>query len=99
MTNRITNRVHYIDALRGAAIMLSLEQHIGVWLFRADGTTGQLERSIFYWINAFIRTYIMVTHLGYGQSEAVAEKYRTCNVKFDLIDFDCHIKNISVEKE
>jgi len=54
---------------------------------------------IFDWSNAFIRTYIMVTHLGYGQSEAVAAKYRTCNVKFDLIDFDGHIRNISIKKE
>lgn len=54
---------------------------------------------IFDWSNAFIRIYIMVTHLGYSQSDAVAEKYRTCNVRFDLIDFDGHIKNIRVKKE
>ncbi len=54
---------------------------------------------IFDWSGAFIRTYIIVTHLGYGQSNAVAEKYRTCNVKFDLINFDGHIKNIRVKKE
>ena len=54
---------------------------------------------IFDWSDAFIRTYIMVTHLGYRQSDAVAEKYRICNVKFDLVDFDGHIKNIRVKKE
>jgi hypothetical protein len=54
---------------------------------------------IFDWSNAFIRTYIIVTHLGYSRSDAVAEKYRTCNVRFDLIDFDGHIKNIRVKKE
>jgi hypothetical protein len=54
---------------------------------------------IFDWSDAFIRTYIMVTHLGYRRSDAVSEKYRICNVKFDLVDFDGHIKNIRVKKE
>ena len=50
--NTNIKRVHYIDALRGAAIMLSLNQHIGAWLYRADRTAGQLERALFYWINS-----------------------------------------------
>ena len=54
---------------------------------------------IFDWSNAFIRTYIIVTHLGYDQSDAVSANYQTCNVRFDLTDFDGHIKNISVKKE
>jgi hypothetical protein len=54
---------------------------------------------IFDWSAAFIRTFIMVTHLGYGQPEVVANKYRACNIKFDLIDYDGHIKNIRVKKE
>jgi len=54
---------------------------------------------IFDWSAEFIRTYIMVTHLGYGQSDVVVDKYRTCNIRFDLIDFDGHIKNIRVKKE
>ena len=54
---------------------------------------------IFDWSDTFIQTYIIVTHLGYRQSDAAAEKYRTCNLRFDPIDFDGHIKNISVKKE
>jgi hypothetical protein len=54
---------------------------------------------IFDWSATFIRTYIIVTHLGNSPPDAVAEKYRTCNVKFDLIDFDGHIKHIRVKKE
>jgi hypothetical protein len=54
---------------------------------------------IFDWSATFIRTYIIVTHLSYSPPDAVAEKYRTCNVKFDLIDFDGHIKHIRVKKE
>jgi len=54
---------------------------------------------IFDWSNAFIRTYIIVTHLGEGRSDALSAKYQTCNVRFDLTDFDGHIKNISVKKE
>ena len=54
---------------------------------------------IFDWSDSFIRTYIIVTHLGYSPPDAVAEKYRSCNVKFDLIDIDGHIKNIRVRKE
>jgi hypothetical protein len=54
---------------------------------------------IFDWSDAFIRTYIIVTHLGYRRPEGAAAKYRTCNIKFDLIDYDGQIKNIRVKKE
>lgn len=53
---------------------------------------------IFDWSADFIQTYIIVTHLGYRRSEAIAKKYRTCNVRFDLIDFDGHIRNIRITK-
>ncbi|MGD2022512.1 MAG: hypothetical protein PVH74_13200 [Desulfobacterales bacterium] len=54
---------------------------------------------IFDWSAAFIRTYIIVSHLAYHQSEAVAQKYPVCNVRFDLIDFDGHIRNVRITKE
>ncbi len=54
---------------------------------------------IFDWSDFFIRTYIIVTHLGYSRPDAVAEKYRTCNVRFELIDFDGRLKNVRVKKE
>ena len=54
---------------------------------------------IFDWSDMFIRTYIIVTHLGYHQSEIADEKYQIRNIRFDLVDFDGHIKNISVKKE
>jgi len=54
---------------------------------------------IFDWSDSFIRTYIIVTHLGYSRPDAVAEKYRTCNVRFELIDFDGRFKNVRVKKE
>ena len=54
---------------------------------------------IFDWSDSFIRTYIIVTHLGYSRPDAVAEKYKTCNLRFELIDFDDHLKNVRVKKE
>jgi hypothetical protein len=54
---------------------------------------------IFDWSNTFIRTYIIVTHLGVGRPEAVADKYRICNVRFELINIDGHLKNIRVRSE
>jgi hypothetical protein len=54
---------------------------------------------IFDWSDSFIRTYIIVTHLGYSRPDAVAKKFKTCNVRFELIDFDGHLKNVRVKKE
>jgi hypothetical protein len=54
---------------------------------------------IFDWSDSFIRTYIIVTHLGYSRSDAVAEKFTTCNVRFELIDFDGRFKNVRIKKE
>lgn len=54
---------------------------------------------IFDWCDSFIRNYIIVTHLGYSQPDAVAEKFRTCNLRFELIDVDDRLKNVRVKKE
>jgi hypothetical protein len=54
---------------------------------------------IFDWSDSFIRTYIIVTHLGYSRPDAVAKKFKTCNVRFELIDFDGHLKKVRVKKE
>jgi hypothetical protein len=54
---------------------------------------------IFDWSDAFIRTYIIVTHLGTNRTEAVAHNHRIYNVKFELINFDGHLKNIRVRSE
>ena len=54
---------------------------------------------IFDWSDSFIQNYIIVTHLGHDRSDDAVEKYQTRNIRFDLIDFDDHIKNISVKRE
>ncbi len=54
---------------------------------------------IFDWSDAFIRTYIIVTHLGINRCEAVANNYRICNVRFELINIDGRLKNIRVRNE
>jgi hypothetical protein len=54
---------------------------------------------IFDWSEDFIRTYIIVTHLGLNCGEAVAKNHRICNVRFELIDMDAHIKHIRVRNE
>ena len=54
---------------------------------------------IFDWSAAFIRTYIIVTHLGVNRREFVADNYRIYNVRFELIDIDGHLKNIRVRSE
>lgn len=54
---------------------------------------------IFEWSDSFIRTYIMVTHLRYSRPDAVAKKFKTCNVRFELIGFDGRLKNVRVKKE
>jgi hypothetical protein len=54
---------------------------------------------IFDWCNAFIRTYIIVTQLAANDGEAVANNYRTCNVRFELIDIDGRFKNIRIRNE
>ena len=54
---------------------------------------------IFDWSESFIQTYIIVTHRSHLPSEAMAQKYRMCQVRFELIDFDGGLKNVRVKKE
>ena len=54
---------------------------------------------IFDWSDAFIRTYIIVTHQGINRCEAVAKNYRICNLRFELINIDGRLKNIRVRNE
>jgi hypothetical protein len=54
---------------------------------------------IFDWSGSFIRTYIIVSHRSDHPSDQIAQKYRVCRVRFELIDFDDRLKNIRVKKE
>ena len=54
---------------------------------------------IFDWSDSFIRTYIFVTHLGYSRPDAVVKKFKTCDVRFELIDLDGRLKNVQVRIE
>jgi len=54
---------------------------------------------IFDWSDAFIRTYIIVTHLGMDGCEAVAKNHRISNARFELINIDGRLKNIRVKNE
>jgi hypothetical protein len=54
---------------------------------------------IFDWSDAFIRTYIIVTHLAVNRREAVADNHRIYNVRFELINIDGHLKNVRVRNE
>lgn len=54
---------------------------------------------IFDWTKAFIRTYIIVTHLNMNRRAAVADHYRICNVQFELINIEDRVKNVRVRHE
>lgn len=54
---------------------------------------------IFDWSEAFIQTYIIVTHLGMNRRAAVADHYRICNVRFELINIEDRLKNVRVRHE
>ena len=54
---------------------------------------------IFDWSDAFIRTYIIVTHLDVNRCETVAKNHRICNARFELINIDGGLKNIRVRNE
>jgi hypothetical protein len=54
---------------------------------------------IFDWSDAFIRTYIIVTHLGMNCCEAAAKNHRIFNARFELINIDGGLKNIRVKNE
>jgi hypothetical protein len=56
-------------------------------------------RFIFDWSESFIQTYIIVSHRSCRPPDNIAQKYRVSRVKFELIDFDGRLKNISVHKE
>ena len=56
-------------------------------------------RFIFEWSDAFIRTYIIVTHLGMNHDEAIAKKFPISNLRLKLINMDGHLKNIRVAYE
>lgn len=46
--NKQTERLYAVDALRGLAILFSLNQHLGIWFFRS----GFKNQPVFYYINA-----------------------------------------------
>jgi zona occludens toxin (predicted ATPase) len=54
---------------------------------------------IYDWSAAFIRTYIIVTHLAMNHRQAAADNYPVCNVRFELINPDGHFKNVRVRNE
>ena len=54
---------------------------------------------IFDWSDAFIRTYIIVTHMGMNPGEAVAKNHRISNARFELINIDGGLKHIRVRNE
>jgi hypothetical protein len=54
---------------------------------------------IYDWSAAFIQTYIIVTHLAMNRCQAAANNYPTCNVRFELINIDGHLKNVRVRNE
>lgn len=54
---------------------------------------------IFDWSDAFIQTYIIVTHLGVDHSEAMAKNLQFSNLRLALIDIDGHLKNVRVSYE
>jgi len=54
---------------------------------------------IFDWSDAFIQTYIIVTHLDMNRCEASAKNHRISNLRLELINIDGHLKNIRVKHE
>ena len=54
---------------------------------------------IFNWSAAFVRTYIIVTHLAMNDGQVAANNYPVCNVRFELIDIDGQLKNVRVINE
>ena len=54
---------------------------------------------IFDWSDAFIQTYIIVTHLDMNRCEASATNHQTCNLRLEMINIDGHLKNIRVKHE
>jgi hypothetical protein len=54
---------------------------------------------IYDWSAAFIRTYIIVTHLAMNRGQTAANNFPVCNVRFELINTDGHLKNVRVRNE
>ena len=54
---------------------------------------------IFDWTESFIQNYIIVTHQRLQPVDSVAKSLKAIHVRFELIDFDGHIKNVRVRKE
>ena len=54
---------------------------------------------IFDWSDSFMQCYIIVTHRNFEPTAAVTRNFKTCNVRFDLINFDGRVKHIRVGKE
>ena len=54
---------------------------------------------IFDRCNAFIRTYVAVTHLDRDRFQPDPQKYSTRRVRFDLVDYNGRVKNILIRNE
>ena len=54
---------------------------------------------IYDWSSAFIRTYIIVTHLSLNRCQGNANNYPICKVRFELINIDGHLKTVRVRNE
>lgn len=54
---------------------------------------------IFDWSKAFIKTYIVVTHLSRDRRAAAADHYHICNVRFELVNLEDRLKNVRVRHE
>ena len=54
---------------------------------------------IFDWSRSFIQSYIIVTHQRYQPIHTGAESLKATHVRFELIGFDGHVKNVRVRKE
>ena len=54
---------------------------------------------IFEWSDAFIQSYIIVTHLGMNHCQAMAKNLKFSNLRLELIDIDGHLKKVRVRYE
>ena len=54
---------------------------------------------IYDWSAAFIRTYIIVTHLAMNRCQVNANHYPICKVRFELINIEGHLKTVRVRNE
>ena len=54
---------------------------------------------IFDWCDAFIRTYIIVTHIDDNRIEPDQDKYSINRMKFEPVDIESRMKSIRIMKE